>query len=502
MEAESGLVDTCHVFIDKAVKYTATLNLVDIQAGKNSYFKLQILEHDDIHNGRFYINYSYFKETINNYFLHFSYYLFMSWGRIGTNIGSKETKYFNNSFAAVKKFCSLYAEKTGNHFGQDDFKKQPGLFYPIDVKFDEVADETDVQAPVEEIPSKLTAPVQDLIRLMFDVDRMKKVMLEFDLDTVKMPLGKISGTQVMRAMAVLSEMSNLIKTNGSRAKFIGASNHFYSLIPHDFGTNVPPVIDTLEAVNKKNDMLLTLLEIEVAHSLINKSEATSTDCQLDLQYDILQTELELIEANCPEHNWLSQYLKNTHASTHNNYRLEIMDVFRVNRSGEQKRYEPFSKLPNRKLLWHGSRITNYVGILSHGLRIAPPEAPVSGYMFGKGIYFADMVSKSANYCGTSIRNNIGLVMLCEVALGTPKELKRAEGITSLPPGYHSVKGVGQTFPDPMQSAFTPEGVEIPFGTPTVDLSMKSTLLYNEYIVYDVAQVKVKYLFKVKFNYGY
>lgn len=57
MEAESGLVDSCHVFIDKAVKYTATLNLVDIQAGKNSYFKLQILEHDDIHNGRFYIHY-------------------------------------------------------------------------------------------------------------------------------------------------------------------------------------------------------------------------------------------------------------------------------------------------------------------------------------------------------------------------------------------------------------------------------------------------------------
>ena len=44
------------------------------------------------------------------------------------------------------------------------------------------------------------------------------------------------------------------------------------------------------------------------------------------------------------------------------------------------------------LLWHGSRLTNWVGILSKGLRIAPPEAPVTGYMFGKGVYFADMVS--------------------------------------------------------------------------------------------------------------
>ena len=48
---------------------------------------------------------------------------------------------------------------------------------------------------------------------------------------------------------------------------------------------------------------------------------------------------------------------------------------------------------NRMLLWHGSRLTNWVGILSKGLRIAPPEAPVTGYMFGKGVYFADMVSQ-------------------------------------------------------------------------------------------------------------
>ena len=42
------------------------------------------------------------------------------------------------------------------------------------------------------------------------------------------------------------------------------------------------------------------------------------------------------------------------------------------------------------LLWHGSRTTNFAGILQQGLRIAPPEAPVNGYMFGKGVYFADV----------------------------------------------------------------------------------------------------------------
>jgi len=76
------------------------------------------------------------------------------------------------------------------------------------------------------------------------------------------------------------------------------------------------------------------------------------------------------------------------------------------------RFKVFKKSKvDRMLLWHGSRTTNFAGIISQGLKIAPPEAPVTGYMFGKGIYFADMVSKSANYCQTTRTNNTGLLMV-------------------------------------------------------------------------------------------
>ena len=71
------------------------------------------------------------------------------------------------------------------------------------------------------------------------------------------------------------------------------------------------------------------------------------------------------------------------------------------------------------LLWHGSRLTNWMGILSQGLRIAPPEAPVTGYMFGKGVYFADVSSKSANYCYATKSKNVGLILLCEVCRYIP-----------------------------------------------------------------------------------
>ena len=94
-----------------------------------------------------------------------------------------------------------------------------------------------------------------------------------------------------------------------------------------------------------------------------------------------------------------EYVKNTHAPTHTAYRLEVLDIFELSKEKENRRYR--SDIGNKQLLWHGSRLTNYVGIMSQGLRIAPPEAPVTGYMFGKGVYFADMVTKSANYCFTS-----------------------------------------------------------------------------------------------------
>lgn len=38
-------------------------------------------------------------------------------------------------------------------------------------------------------------------------------------------------------------------------------------------------------------------------------------------------------------------------------------------------------------------------------------------MFGKGVYFSDMCSKSVNDCFISETNNTGIMLLCEVALG-------------------------------------------------------------------------------------
>ncbi|KAL7677667.1 hypothetical protein ACOME3_003907 [Neoechinorhynchus agilis] len=47
---------------------------------------------------------------------------------------------------------------------------------------------------------------------------------------------------------------------------------------------------------------------------------------------------------------------------------------------------------------------------------------------------------------------------------------------------------------------TDDGVRIPIGKPITDSNIESGLLYNEYIVYDVNQINIKYLLMVKFDF--
>ncbi|XP_053602526.1 poly [ADP-ribose] polymerase [Plodia interpunctella] len=474
VDPASGLADVAHVHC----RHSAALSRTDVVTGKNSYYKLQLLKSDT-------------SDT---------FYLFRAWGRIGTPIGGNKTENFKSLNDAIRQFKHFYKEKTQNDWdNRENFEKVPGAYYPHDVDYSDVEKKNNIRAMVVDPNSSLPVPVQKLVQKIFDLAAMKKTMLEFELDTEKMPLGKISQKQITQGYEVLSELLKYIeKGKVNQSKIIDATNRFFTIIPHDFGTENAPLLSSAELVQAKCQMLDSLLEIEIAYSILN-TDGNDGESAIEESYKKLKAEITPLDRNSTEFKMIEEYAKNTHAETHSSYTLEIEEVFKVVRHGEDKRYKPFKKLHNRRLLWHGSRITNFAGILSQGLRIAPPEAPVTGYMFGKGIYFADMVSKSANYCCTSKENPCGVLLLCEVALGNMKECSKAEYVTKLPPGTQSVLGVGRTAPAPARALAG--GALVPAGPP-VNSDRKTDLLYNEYIVYDVAQVNIKYLLQMKFNFKY
>ncbi|KAF6035109.1 PARP1 [Bugula neritina] len=64
VDPESELDQEAHLLQEKGEPLNAVLSMVDISSGSNSYYKLQVLEHDSVNR----------------------YWLFRSWGRIGTTI--------------------------------------------------------------------------------------------------------------------------------------------------------------------------------------------------------------------------------------------------------------------------------------------------------------------------------------------------------------------------------------------------------------------------------
>ena len=193
VDPDSGLENEAHVIREKDGTndpYSVVLGLVDITRGTNSFYKLQTLEHDS-------------KSRV---------YIFRSWGRVGTTIGGNKLEEFSSRADVIGEFERLYLEKTGNEWSnRKSFVKKPSKFFPLEVDYGEGEDATDnsKNSNLMSSNSKLAKPIQDLIKLIFDIEKMKSAMVEFEIDLNKMPLGKLSSNQLKKAFGVLNELTQV-----------------------------------------------------------------------------------------------------------------------------------------------------------------------------------------------------------------------------------------------------------------------------------------------------
>jgi hypothetical protein len=127
-------------------------------------------------------------------------------------------------------------------------------------------------------------------------------------------------------------------------------------------------------------MLEALLEMEIAVKIMNQDERKLAENKdkdpLDIHYESLHTNIRPVDPSSEEFKAIVKCLMTTHAPTHTEYTMQVQEVFAVQREGQVENFcEYLQRHPDvgshRKFLWHGSRITNFIGILSQGLRIAP-----------------------------------------------------------------------------------------------------------------------------------
>jgi len=379
------------------------------------------------------------------------YFTHTRWGRVG-DFGQVKTTGPSDFDAAMKEYEKKFKDKSGNKWEDraNDAKKGKYTFLEKSYESDEeedgaqakkedvqdVQDDQDDGATKEEVKSELPIQTQRLMELIFNQNHFNSVLESMGYNADKLPLGKLGKSTLKKGFEHLQELSSLIKHPSlAQSKYQSTqgemiedfSNQYYSTIPHIFGRNRAPLINTDDILRKEVSMLDTLTDMEVANTIMRSTDDKENDAAsvsiLDQRFASLgMQEMTPLDHTSSEYKTLQDYLVKSSGHTHG-LRYRLQDIFRIERNGEHDRFakSPYAatKDKNRRLLWHGSRTTNYGGILSQGLRIAPPEAPVSGYAFGKGVYMADISSKSANYCRASMSGDTGLLLLCEAELGNP-----------------------------------------------------------------------------------
>ncbi|KAJ5223549.1 hypothetical protein N7468_008091 [Penicillium chermesinum] len=103
---------------------------------------------------------------------------------------------------------------------------------------------------------------------------------------------------------------------------------------------------------------------------------------------------------------------------------QVLGIYRIERQSEADHLKNFRKSHPDKagrslLLWHGSILRNFLGILGQGLRrdvLSHITDSSVGTKWRSGIFFADLARKSMYYCKRK-NTRTAIILLCEVEVG-------------------------------------------------------------------------------------
>jgi len=447
-----------HVYQNQLGVYSCALNMVNLENNNNKFYLMQLLESNrDPH----------------------TYSLYIRQGRVGFT-GTETYDFFANQIDAIDEFYRKFQDKVGGSWlDRKSIVPQPGKYEYVQMDHDEENCEMVVRDDIMDLC------VQKLIKFICDPSIYKDAMKKFDIDSKRMPLGLLSKHQINRAYHVLSRVSEQLETIADK-EVMSLSNQFYSLIPHCTGMDRLPLLNNQDIIDEKLELLKMLDDMKEAGKLLKNVKLPDYDRVL-YQYNELNCKIsKVIDPSIID--VIKKYLVTNRG--HHDFKLNIREIYEVDRRGESSR--DFGNGDNVQLLWHGSRVVNFVSILKTGLKLNPNNVVRTGSMFGNGLYFANSATKSAQYMGTSNKEP-GLILLCEVQLGNSLKLTHSSHIRKLPAGYHSTHGQGALTPDKSSHERMPNGTIVPIGKLVSSNVDNAHLRYDEYIIYDSSQVRLKYL---------
>jgi poly [ADP-ribose] polymerase len=483
---------------NNGIVYTCMLNQTDLKANKNKFYTMQLIK-------------------TGSKFVHFIRY-----GRIG-EVGKISYSDFTTLNSAIDSFEKQFRSKTGNKWSdKGNFKKKDEKYFLSDVSYEAELKDVPKEDENKNIPeSKLPKRVQDLIKMISDVNMMTNSLVQLDIDPKKMPLGKITSSQINSAKDLLAQIEKKLEAKGVVDKeedvnsdelgdmldddIVDLCSKYYTYIPYSCGRNKPPLIKTKKIVDKYRQNLDDLMNIAIGVQIINNVKADENP--IDSIYADINTQISPLRKNTKIWAEIEKYIKNTHGCTHDS-KLRLLDIFEIQQAGKQKVFDDnCSGIGNRMLLFHGTPQSCVLSIFKKDFYLDPtilndPNIQIAGKLLGYGVYFADMATKSFNYTRAHATKNIGCLILAEVAVGNISKRNNPDyGITKeslAKTNCHSALGIGKWGP---ASSTSINGVQIPNGE-VAEINKDTYLRYNEYVIYDVKQVNIRYLAIVENIGGY
>lgn len=454
---------------DYDVLRTATLNKTDLTGGNNKYYQLEAHVSKDKKKFRLYSRY----------------------GRVGHEGTEEERIPSQDEPSLLSAFDSLKAEKTSARKGYVEVQmastKMGSSVNNARIISDDIKKDKIVSADGDKkAKSAITIPadVSRLVdRLYAEAGQAVRNSLSGSLQTTaENPLGTLTLTQINQGKSVLQELQELLAKkpkliDSAGAPVIALSNKLYSAIPQ-----------VIELRPKKSDGAKAMDEWLHKMALNNADKLDKQTELLDLLSDVqgmvggfatndvvkkfqeIGCEFSYVSESEDSHRRVKEYFTSSH-SRHHGWKSKMEKLWRVNiKEQKDKHLTRMKDVGNVRPLFHGSGPQNILGICKHGLLMRPPGVYVTGSMFGNGLYFADQSSKSEQYAfgrygGGSGRGDTYFMFVADVALGNVKKYQNPQShLSAAPPGYHSVQG-----------------------------EAGSSLIHNEFIVYDIKQHILQYL---------
>jgi poly [ADP-ribose] polymerase len=390
----------------------------------------------------------------------------IEYGRVGNN-GQKTRK-----TGGEREYNKVMREKTNKGYEVSNISLENNTKSTQNFDLLELA-----MSQIEHSDGKVKELINRLVQKnIHNITSSTKISFNKDSNLFMTPLGPVTSEGISRAKSMLGTISQIVKDIKDPLNdndFITANENYFKIIPTKI-SNLRIRSSYMLTNQKRIDEQFNICDtLEQTLKLMLVQKDTAGEEKPKIKEEVFKVKINLVDDKKVIKRINDNFNKSknsSHGATVNN--LSIENIYEVKLGREEENFR--KDLSNVWELWHGTRVVNILSILKSGL-LMPKETPgqTTGAMFSTGLYFSDQSTKSLNYCDGMLWNNSSkqdkiYMFVAEVAMGN----------------YQVPKGPTSKRPDKGYDSYFAKANE-------------SGVRNNEMIVFDVNQVRLRYILEIK-----